>query len=108
MKACDYAQTRVKDFTDLSVGWMYPRNSMIQPLFDRFWMQLDERGVIDQLKTKYWGEKPECAPEGIVEVDLNFVIITFIILCFGTGLALLWFLFESLGNSLLQGIGNWP
>lgn len=44
------------------IGWMYPKNSMLRPLFDKFLVTQDETGVEQSIRMKYF-EPPlgECS-----------------------------------------------
>ena len=95
MDPCKFASTKIKEFPDFEAGWFYPKNSIIQPLFDHFWMELDEKGIIDQILAFYWkGTKPECTSKEIVQVDLTLVQIIFALLSLGIAISCLLFVLE--------------
>ena len=107
MDPCKFASTKIKEFSNLKAGWFYPKNSIIQPLFDQFWMQLDEKGIIDQILAFYKEKKkPECSSEEIVQVDLTLVQIIFALLLLGIAISCLLFVLEFC--NIIQHIQNWP
>ena len=78
-------------------GYMYPFDSMLQPLFDRYMMTLNERGQIDEIFKKYMPKVPNCELNSNFQpVNFGFVQILFIFVCIGIFSGSVLLLFEIL------------
>ena len=89
-------------------GWIYPFNSMLQPLFDRHMLQLFEDGVYMRLKEAEMPQKSICNSNNLITVDFEFVILIFTILVLGIFTAIATYLLEKYGFGFyLQNI-TWP
>ena len=78
-------------------GYIYTFDSMLQPLFDRHMMTLNERGQIDKLIKRYWPKVPNCdLNSNFQPVNFGFVQILFCILSIGIFLGSVILLYEIL------------
>lgn len=98
----------VEDIPKSHEGWFFPNNSMLLPLFDNLWSYIHETGSIDRAIVKYAGAPPNCPSKGVVDVNFEFVLILFVILLVGVGLAIFSFFFELKGFNLTKYIKVWP
>ena len=59
---------------------MFPKQSILQPIFDQFMRHLYESGIIDKiLKT----HQVSCIPDPLNHIAFDFVMIVFVILILG-------------------------
>lgn len=93
-KPCDFTYNTLLDFPSLNTGYMYPNNSMLQPLFDKFWLQIDKEGVFDRIKMTYQNAFPQCVLDPFQPVNFNFVLLIFWILWIGIFVSLVIFIIE--------------
>lgn len=71
-------------------AWMYPRNSMLKPIFDRAMLEMDETGILDQIIDKYLSNADElCHNNELIQIDFSFVAIGFVVLGAGVGLSMI-------------------
>ena len=69
---------------DVPGGYIYTVDSMLQPLFDKHMMVLNERGQIDELIKRYWPKVPNCDLNSDFQpVNFGFVQILFVFLGIG-------------------------
>ena len=71
---------------DAYLGWMYPKNSMLQPLFDQYMKQLHEHGILSKI---FHTKEKSCPTDPTIQISFDFVKILFLILCIGILMALL-------------------
>ena len=80
---CDIIFVPIEEFRSRTNGWMYPKNSILQPMFDKIMLKLYQNGVMESLKKKYF-PKPICNKQKTYpQVDFEFTKLIFIILLFG-------------------------
>ena len=97
------------DFYPSTVGWFYPYDSILQPIFDRYLLELFESGVYERIKnTKMDIQQTACQIEPVVEVGFPFVMVIFFILIGGVSLSLLIFVLEKNGIDFLKKEIRWP
>ena len=89
-------------------GWFYPYNSILQPLFDKYLLELFETGVFNKLLEDFNDKNLDCPAESYVKVELSFVIVIFCIFLGGVILSVVIFLFERNGVELLKKDFKWP
>ena len=85
MSSCDYGMIPAHDIPTSNVGWMYPMNSMLQPLFDSCMQDLYESGITDRILKRL--EDP-CTTKSQFQISFDFVMVLFLILAVGIVLAL--------------------
>ena len=85
------------DMPSMRQGWIYPINSMLQPIFDQFMAEVLITGVFDRINTNLRPAHPTCQADGMVPIDINFVAILFILLAIGVIIAILLFILEKFG-----------
>ena len=97
---CDFLEVTFEstyDIPPMMQGWIYPINSMLQPIFDQFMVEVLKTGVFDRIKTNIRPPNPTCQSDGMVPIDINFVAILFILLAIGVIIAILLFILEKFG-----------
>ena len=97
---CDFLAVRFEstyDMPPMRQGWIYPTNSMLQPIFDQFMAEVLITGVFDRINTNLRPAHPTCQADGMVPIDINFVAILFILLAIGVIIAILLFILENFG-----------
>ena len=94
------------DVPESSLGWMYPYDSMLQPLFDRYMLEIFQSGISRRIFDPYNPESQECKEEGINPVNLNFVAIVFFILILGIVFSAFLLLLELCGLNLNKYINQ--
>ena len=70
-------QTSMSDFPLSAVGWFYPYDSILQPLFDKYMLELFENGVFNRIVDTIHEKQPDCPAETVPKVNFSFVIIIF-------------------------------
>ena len=90
------------------LGWFFPDNSMLQPIFDKFFIQLFEEGVYNRIKQKIKPHQVDCPTENLAAVQFKFLIMIFASLALGILASLFIFIMEIKGlTDLIQTI-VWP
>ena len=85
------------DIPPMQQGWIYPHNSMLQPIFDQFMVEVLKTGVFDRIRTNLRPPHPTCWADGMVPIDINFVAILFILLAIGILTSIFIFILEKFG-----------
>ena len=97
---CDFLEVTFEstyDIPPMRQGWIYPINSMLQPIFDQFMVEVLNAGVFDRIRTNLRPSHPICQADGMVPIDINFVSILFILLAIGVLISILLFILEKFG-----------
>lgn len=77
------------DIKAKTVGWMYPKGSVLQPLFDRYWLKLYQNGILENLYKRFL-PPPICPTnEPYFGVNFEFAGMIFYLLLLGTFLAII-------------------
>ena len=85
---CDLMKIDLIDSKPMSTDWMYPYNSYLQPMFDKFRLLLYENGLIYRIYDKLSNKKP-CDQNNVYqEMSFDFVKILFAMLIIGLVLAI--------------------
>ena len=105
---CDYMQTSISDFPTSTVGWFYPYDSILQPIFDKYMLELFENGVFDKIEDTILAKQPNCPAETVPKVNFSFVTIIFFILFCGAMFSLMILLLEKNGLFFLKRDMIWP
>lgn len=106
--ACQFAGIPFKSIPRTTAGWMFPKNSMLQPLFDKFMKELDETGVLDQIFKHHTMKRPECPQAEFSGISIEFSLILFIILAVGVIMSLGLFVLELFGVPIMDFNRIWP
>ena len=86
----------IKDFKPVSTGWMYPKNSLLQELFDKYMLKLYQTGVIKGIENSI-SPSTICDEEtGFIRMGFGYVSLFFVILSIGLFLAILIGLYEKI------------
>ena len=84
---------------------MFPKNSILQPMFDNFKLKLYQNGVMEKLKQVYFPQ-PICdAGQVYDQVNFEFARVFFIILVIGVSLAVITGFFELIYNKFRRETG---
>merc|ERR1712062_959487 len=59
---CDFLTVPLKDYKPVTIGWYYPKNSLLQELFDKYMLKLYQTGVLWKIENSYSLIK-KCAEE---------------------------------------------
>ena len=97
---CDFLEVTFEstyDIPPMRQGWIYPINSMLQPIFDQFMTEVLITGVFDRIKTNLTPTYPACQSDEMVPIDINFVAIIFVLLAIGVLISILLFILEKFG-----------
>ena len=97
---CDLIKIPMKEFRTATVGWMYPKNSMLQPIFDRFMKKLYRNGVIYKINTKYLQIGSICKIEGYPQAGFDVIGVLFFVLLVGILSSMILAIFEKLKWSI--------
>ena len=90
----------MKDFKPVPMGWMYPKNSFLQDLFDSYMLELYQSGVIRKIENSF-ALKNLCNEEtGFTQMGFDYVRIFFVLLSIGLFLALVIGLYENVKERL--------
>ena len=99
---CDIIFVPIEEFRSRTNGWMYPKNSILQPMFDKIMLKLYQNGVMEKLKEKYL-PKPICNKQkSYPQVDFEFTKLIFFILFFGAISSV----FLCIGEKILKVFSN--
>ena len=87
---CDTLFIPLEEFKPAkTVGWMYPKNSILQPMFDRYKLKLYQNGVIKKLHDTFL-PMPKCNyKQPFFPVNFDFVAMIFYLLIIGSTLAII-------------------
>ena len=79
---------------------MYPKNSLLQELFDKYMLELYQTGVIQKIENSFPLSKMCLDEEGFTQMEFDYVRIFFVLLSIGLFLALVIGLYENVKESL--------
>lgn len=91
---CDLAKAKFKDVTDTAQGWMYPKNSILQPMFDKFMLELAENGVLENIESTFFRKSTCPDTQAFIEIDIDFVKLLFALLSCGIAIAIFVLIWE--------------
>lgn len=96
MDLCDFQQVPFSEIGPFQHAWMYPKNSVLQPIFDRVFFEMGEKGISSKIAEPYKASNQGVCETGneLIQVNLSFVGIVFTILCVGVGLCILVLIME--------------
>ena len=103
---CDLMKVPMKEFRTTTVGWMYPKDSMLQPMFDRFMRQLYRNGVIYKINNKYLQKEAVCKDDGYPQTGFDVIGILFLVLLIGISTAIILALYEKIKFSCMLLFSN--
>lgn len=92
----------MKEHKPLTNGWMYPKNSLLQPLFDQYMLELYQTGIVKKIEKKHTIETFCTEGNGYIMISFGFVKILFIVLSVGVSISVIIALFEKLSRSLRE------
>ena len=107
---CDYMTTPLpeSEFPLSTIGWLYPYDSILQPIFDKYLLELSESGLLNKIMSTVIEKKQDCQEKTVIEVDFQFVNVIFYLLITGVCLALIIFILERYGLDFLKKEIIWP
>ena len=86
----------LKDFKPVTIGWMYPKNSLLQELFDKYMLELYQTGVIWRIEN-YYASPNMCDEEaGFTQMGFDYVRLFFAVLSIGLILAIIIGIYEKI------------
>ena len=86
---CDVRYAPMQGFRTRTSGWMFPKNSILQPMFDKYKLKLYQNGVIKKLQETFL-QMPKCNNgKPFVQVNFDFVAMIFHVLVVGSMLAII-------------------
>ena len=91
---------QMKDYKPFTNGWMYPKNSLLQPLFDQYMLELYQTGIVQRIEKSHTFEKFCEEGSGYIMISFGFVKILFIVLSIGVSISIVIALYEKLSLSL--------
>ena len=84
---------------------MYPKNSILRNIFDKQLLEMYEKGIF----SRQFQTVPNDSPQSVVvPVNLEFVLVLFIILIVGTIMSLVTFVLEKYGFNQPEINHHWP
>lgn len=90
MESCILTAIQYKDIPNPSIGWMYPKNSILANLFDHYMFEMEEKGILRKIVQDYLPPKKfTCQPYLFSGVSFSLVEILFIFLSLGIMTSLL-------------------
>ena len=79
----------MKEFRTRTSGWMFPKDSILQPMFDRYKLKLYQNGIMQKLQETFL-HMPKCNNgQPFVQVNFDFVAMIFHVLVVGSILAII-------------------
>ena len=72
-----------EDSNDVNSGWMYPKDSILQTLFDNYMLELIQSGVAEQISQTFFKKQVCPASQELTEIGIDFVKSIFVILSCG-------------------------
>ena len=105
---CKFHDVEFTAGSNIKIGWMYPYQSILQPIFDKYLIEIMEAGIFDRVVEKYQPNQPVCEKNEIVPINIDCVAILFVILSIGIILSLFFHILENFGINLLKTQINWP
>lgn len=91
---CDFTKAKFYDVKDITQGWMYPKNSILQPMFDKFMLELTENGVLEQIESTFFRKATCPDTQEFTEIDFDFVKLLFTLLSCGIVVAIIVLIWE--------------
>ena len=99
MNLCDFLIVPLKDYKPQTNGWMYPKNSLLQELFDKYMLELYQTGVIQKIENSFPLSKMCLDEAGFTQMEFHYVRIFFVLFSIGLFLAIIIGLFEKIKAS---------
>ena len=97
---CDFLIVPLKDYKPQTNGWMYPKNSLLQKLFDKYMLELYQTGVIRKMEKSFSPSKMCDEETGFIGMEFDFVSLFFVLLLIGLLLAIVICLYEKIKSIL--------
>ena len=98
MNFCDFLIVPLKDYKPQTNGWMYPKNSLLQELFDKYMLELSQTGVIHRIENTFSLSNSKMCDEdaGFMQMGFDYVRLFFVLLAIGLFLALVIGIYEKI------------
>ena len=96
MNLCDFLIVPLKDFKPVPIGWMYPKNSLLQELFDKYMLELYQTGVFWRIENSVSLSKMCDEEAGFTQLGIDYVRLFFVLLSIGLFLAMVIGLYEKI------------
>ena len=96
MNICDFLTVPLKDYKPVTIGWYYPKNSLLQELFDKYMLKLYQTGVLWKIENSYSLIKKCDEETGFTQMGFDYVRLFFVLLSIGLFLAMVIGLYEKI------------
>ena len=93
---CDLLTVPLNDFKPVTIGWIYPKNSLLQELFDKYMLELYQTGVIQKIENSFAMSKMCDDEAGFTQMGFDYVRLFFVLLSIGLVLAMVIGLYEKI------------
>ena len=90
----------MKEHKPSTNGWMYPKHSLLQPLFDQYMLELYQTGIVQRIEKSHTIQNFCGEGDGYIRISFGFVEILFIVLSVGVSTAIIIALCEKLSQIL--------
>ena len=88
----------LREFPPFRTSWMYPKNSILQPIFSKYFLELYQKGIIQKMREEFF-VKPICDQHRSYDsVNFTFVQVLFMILASGSIMAIFVSIYEKFQN----------
>lgn len=96
--SCDFEFVPLPEFGQSPVAWIYPKNSILKPLFDKGFLEAGEKGIRSRVEEQRL--KESCKSEKFNSVNFSFTAIFFAILCLGFFMSIMTFFIELIWSNM--------
>ena len=84
------------------VGWLYPKNSMLAPIVDKFLFDVTQRGIEEKIRRQYFQPRDLRCDASFRPIGFTMVVLLFHLLASGIVFGILVLMLEKLRNNLFQ------
>ena len=96
---CQFDAKTLTEIEETQIGWLFPKNSILKPLFEWFYRRNRENGVIQKLYDLHLKDKTniQCSDDKpFNQIDIHTVALLFGLLAIGVVMAIMTFAMEKL------------
>ena len=100
---CLFGTHALQEIPATSIGWLFPKNSILKPLFDWFYRRKREHGVVQKLYEESFKDKIGCSADApFNSIDIQIVALLFLVLSVGIVLAVIMLSFEKTNFTIFR------
>ena len=88
---CSFGTYKLPEIKDIRIGWLFPNNSILIRLFNRFLLEHIQNGVIHRLQDHYFKSRTICSIDSFNSIDFHTVTALFVLLSVGVILSIITF-----------------